>query len=99
LSGLGFLVEPEAYSDHHLFTGEEIQFFDAMTVVCTEKDATKLVQLDIDLTKVWSLDIDVVFDHDIASTLAATLTERGIAPLSPMNEHGNNIGEPAAVGA
>ena len=99
LSGLGFLVEPEAYSDHHLFTGEEIQFFDAMTVVCTEKDATKLVQLDIDLTKVWSLDIDVVFDHDIASTLAATLTERGIAPLSPMNEHDNNIGEPASVGA
>ena len=97
LSGLGFLIEPEAYSDHHLFTGEEIQFSDVMTVVCTEKDATKLVQLDIDLTNVWSLYIDVVFDHDIAGALATTLTERGIAPLSPMTDLGNNISAPTAV--
>jgi subfamily B ATP-binding cassette protein MsbA len=86
LSGLGFLVEPEAYSDHHLFTGEEVRFADVMTVVCTEKDATKLVQLDVDLTNVWSLDIDVMFDDDIASILTTTLADRGIAPLVTMND-------------
>ena len=80
LSDLGFLIEPEAYSDHHLYTGEEIQFNDVMSVVCTEKDATKLVQLDVDLTNVWSLDIDVTFDEDVASTLMSKLVERGIAP-------------------
>jgi tetraacyldisaccharide 4'-kinase len=80
LSDLGFLIEPEAYSDHHLYTGEEIQFNDVMSVVCTEKDSTKLVQLDVDLTNVWSLDIDVTFDEDIASTLMSKLVERGIAP-------------------
>ncbi len=84
LSELGFLVEPEAYSDHHLFTGEEVRFSDVLTVVCTEKDATKLVQLDVDLSNVWSLDIDVVFDDDIASVLANRLAECGIAPMVSM---------------
>ena len=83
---LGFLLEPEAYSDHHLFTGEEVRFADVMTVVCTEKDAIKLVQLDVDLTNVWSLDIDVMFDDDIASILATALTERGIEPLVSMKD-------------
>ena len=55
-----------------------------LTVVCTEKDATKLVQLDVDLSNVWSLDIDVVFDDDIASALATTLAKCGIAPMVPM---------------
>ena len=81
---LGFLIEPEAYSDHHLFTGEEIRFADVMTVVCTEKDAIKLVQLDVDLSNVWSLDIDVAFDDDIAAALAAMLSERVLSPLLPM---------------
>ena len=69
-----------------LFTGEEVRFADVMTVVCTEKDATKLVQLDVDLTNVWSLDIDVMFDDDIASILTTTLADRGIAPLVTMND-------------
>ena len=55
-----------------------------LTVVCTEKDATKLVQLDVDLSNVWSLDIDVVFDDDIASVLANRLAECGIAPMVSM---------------
>jgi tetraacyldisaccharide-1-P 4'-kinase len=55
-----------------------------MTVVCTEKDAIKLVQLDVDLSNVWSLDIDVAFDDDIAAALAAMLSERVLSPLLPM---------------
>ncbi len=98
LSGLGFLVEPEAYSDHHLYTGEEVRFADVLAVVCTEKDATKLVQLDVDLTNVWSLDIDVVFDDDIANALAAILSERGIAPILSISELRNNPDAATKVG-
>ena len=94
-------MEPEAYTDHHLFTGEEVRFSDLLTVVCTEKDATKLVQLDVDLSNVWSLDIDVVFDDDLASALAAKLAECGVAPMVPMVpsiEEQNTLAVPQEAG-
>jgi tetraacyldisaccharide 4'-kinase len=86
LAELGFLIQTDAYGDHHLFTGEEIRFADMIAIVCTEKDATKIARLDVDLSNVWSLDIGVAFEDDMAGILADKLKRKGIAP-APYSDH------------
>jgi tetraacyldisaccharide-1-P 4'-kinase len=57
-------------------------FDDQLVVVCTEKDAVKLRELDIDLTHVWALRIELGFACDIHAKLDALLADKGIAPRS-----------------
>ena len=58
--GLRPLVHP--LRDHHRYSGTEIEFADGLPVVCTEKDAVKLCQIDAPLERCWYLEIDVVID-------------------------------------
>lgn len=46
-----------AYPDHHRFTGRELEFDNGWPVVCTEKDATKIRELDITADNVWYLEV------------------------------------------
>ena len=58
--GLRPLVHP--LKDHHRYTGAEIEFADSWPIVCTEKDAVKLSQVDASLERCWYLEIDVSID-------------------------------------
>jgi tetraacyldisaccharide 4'-kinase len=82
LRGLGLSVDLHEYADHHQFAGAEVMFDDQLFVVCTEKDAVKLRELDIDLTHVWALRIELGFACDIHAKLDALLADKGIAPRS-----------------
>ena len=82
LRGLGLSVDLHEYADHHQFSGAEVMFDDQLVVVCTEKDAVKLRELDIDLTHVWALRIELGFACDIHAKLDALLADKGIAPRS-----------------
>jgi tetraacyldisaccharide-1-P 4'-kinase len=55
-------------------------FSDELQVVCTEKDAVKLRELDQDLSHVWALRIELGFARDISTMLDALLSDKGIAP-------------------
>ena len=54
-------------------------FSDQLAVVCTEKDAVKLLAL-VDLTHVWALRIELGFACDMNTKLDALLSDKGIAP-------------------
>jgi tetraacyldisaccharide 4'-kinase len=58
--GLKPLVHP--FKDHHRYTGAEIEFADDWPIVCTEKDAVKLGQIDAPLDRCWYLEIDVAIE-------------------------------------
>ena len=83
LQGLGLSVDLHEYSDHHDFSGAEVMFADDLVVVCTEKDAVKLRELEMDLTHVWALRIELGFACDMSAELDALLADKGIAPRRP----------------
>ena len=58
-------------------------FADDLVVVCTEKDAVKLRELEMDLTHVWALRIELGFACDMSAELDALLADKGIAPRRP----------------
>jgi tetraacyldisaccharide 4'-kinase len=73
-------VEPHVYPDHHGFSGDELDFIDGSPIVCTDKDAIKLSELDIDLSHVWALEIAIDLPEDFAQALTSLLQERRIKP-------------------
>jgi len=75
--GMRPLLHP--YADHHVFAGDEVEFDDAWPVVCTEKDAVKLRQLDQPLHNCWYLEIDLALTDTVRQRLAQVLREHGIA--------------------
>ena len=80
LQALGVSADLHEYADHHDYSGSEVMFSDGLSVVCTEKDAVKLRELDQDLSNVWALRIEISFTRDIGMTLDALLSDKGIAP-------------------
>ena len=63
-------------------------FADDLVVVCTEKDAVKLRELEMDLTHVWALRIELGFACDMSAELDALLADkallRGALVLQPL---------------
>jgi tetraacyldisaccharide 4'-kinase len=84
LTDLGISVEPHVYPDHHGYTGEEIDFAGGVTVVCTDKDAIKLSELDINLSHVWALEIAAELDAEFTAALMARLDDLDIVPAQPI---------------
>ena len=82
LQSLGLSADLREFPDHHDYSGEEVVFADALPVVCTEKDAVKLRELELDLVHVWALRIELSFDDDISSSLDLLLSDKGLAPRS-----------------
>jgi len=80
LAQIGVSVEPHVYPDHHGFSGDELDFTDGSPIVCTDKDAIKLSELDIDLSHVWALEIAIDLPEDFAQALTSLLQERRIKP-------------------
>ena len=80
LTDMGMSVEPHVYPDHHGFTGDETDFTNGATIVCTAKDAIKLAELDIDLSQVWALEITIELGEEFASNLLQLLNEKAIRP-------------------
>ena len=63
-------------------------FADGLPVVCTEKDAVKLRELEVDLSHVWALRIELGFAEDMSAMLDTLLSDKGIAPRSERLEEG-----------
>ena len=86
LAQIGVSVEPHIYPDHHGYSGDELDFTDGSPIVCTDKDAIKLSELDIDLSHVWALEIAINLPDDFAEALTSLLRDRLIKPSA--NEEG-----------
>ena len=82
LRSLGLSADLREFPDHHDYSGEEVVFADALPVVCTEKDAVKLRELELGSVHVWALRIELSFDDDISSSLDLLLSNKGLAPRS-----------------
>lgn len=55
-----------------------------VTVVCTDKDAIKLSELDINLSHVWALEIAAELDAEFTAALMARLDDLDIVPAQPI---------------
>jgi tetraacyldisaccharide 4'-kinase len=80
LAQIGVSVEPHIYPDHHGYSGDELDFTDGSPIVCTDKDAIKLSELDIDLSHVWALEIAIDLPDDFAQALTLLLQDLRIEP-------------------
>ncbi len=80
LRDLGLNSIKHIYSDHYNFTGEEVRFDDTLPVVCTEKDAAKLKNLEEEFRQVWYLRVSVALPDSARERLLCMLKERAIAP-------------------
>lgn len=88
LRTLGIAADLHEYADHHDYSGKEVVFADGLPVVCTEKDAVKLRELEVDLSHVWALRIELGFAEDMSAMLDTLLSDKGIAPRSERLEEG-----------
>jgi tetraacyldisaccharide 4'-kinase len=80
LAQIGVSVEPHIYPDHHGYSGDELDFTDGSPIVCTDKDAIKLSELDIDLSHVWTLEIAINLPEEFAHALLLLLEDLRIEP-------------------
>ena len=78
LEELGVRAELHAFADHHRFSGSEIAYEDGAPVVCTDKDAVKLVGLAVPLAHCWRLQVAAEIDASGERCLHSILTRRGI---------------------
>ncbi|MEM6999683.1 MAG: lipid A export permease/ATP-binding protein MsbA [Pseudomonadota bacterium] len=90
LSHLGLVAELHVYKDHYDFAGDEVCFDDTRAVVCTEKDAAKLKNIERDFSHVWYLRVSVQLPGDDAKRLEQLLAERAIAP---QRENDDSVGD------
>ncbi|MEQ8861376.1 MAG: lipid A export permease/ATP-binding protein MsbA [Pseudomonadales bacterium] len=67
-----------AFPDHHLFDGSEVEFGDALAVVCTEKDAVKLRRIDGLPGECWYLEVDAALDETAEARFERVLEDHGI---------------------
>ncbi len=72
LRQLGFTPITHAFSDHHQFVPDDVNFGDDFPVIMTEKDAVKL-QNQINDEKYWYLPVNAEFDQDFLSSLSDKL--------------------------
>ena len=68
------------YKDHHEFKGPEVVFGDDLAVVCTEKDAAKLRNLEQTFSNVWFVRVSVVLPDDAREYLKTMLDQHAIEP-------------------
>ena len=72
LRELGFTIIEHAFSDHHQYEKNQLEFNDEHAIITTEKDALKLAMLKLDTT-IWVLPVRAVlnqsFDSDLLSKL------------------------------
>lgn len=86
LQELGLVFTQNVFRDHHEFDGSEIELINGensseiLPVVCTEKDAAKLKNLDAPLAGVWFLRVSVELPEEAINRFQNLLTERAIAP-------------------
>jgi len=78
LTELGVSVEPHIYPDHHGYTGDELDIALGQVIVCTDKDAMKLMELDVDLSFVWALEITLELDSEFVAALKQRMSQCGI---------------------
>jgi tetraacyldisaccharide 4'-kinase len=85
LTELGISVEPHIYPDHHGYTGDELDVALGQVIVCTDKDAMKLMELDVDLSVVWALEITLELDSAFVAALTKRMTQCGILAAKMQN--------------
>ena len=81
LSELGFVVEHRIYKDHHEFNKKDLIFTNEHPIFCTEKDAIKIMELDVPLEKIWFLKVSVYIPQE-EERLSGLLALRKIEPIS-----------------
>ncbi len=85
LHQLGLGVAQHVYRDHHDYKGEEVIFADETPVVCTEKDAAKLKNLEQQFSQVWFLSVSVELPRDALLRLQALLEHQAIRPQQDLS--------------
>ncbi len=82
LTSLGLDPVMTSLPDHHVFTTSDLIFDDELPIIVTEKDATKIRELDAaELPpRIWYLEIDVELSDDAEQALRQLLDARGVAP-------------------
>ena len=80
LHQLGLGVTQHVFPDHHAFTGNELKMTDDLPVVCTEKDAAKLKNLEEQFPNVWFLRVSVELPDEAVDRLRALLARQAIYP-------------------
>ena len=78
LEELGVRAELHAFADHHRFSGAEIAYEDGAPVVCTDKDAVKLIRLAVPLGHCWRLQVAAEIDPPGEQRLHSILARQGI---------------------
>ena len=86
LRDLDITALQHVYRDHHEFEGHEVEFEDDLAVVCTEKDAAKLRNLEKEMPNVWYLRVNVAMPDDALERLSELLSARAILPQREMIE-------------
>ena len=81
LSELGFVVEHRIYKDHHEFYKEDLIFENDHPILCTEKDAPKIMELDAPLKNIWFLKVSVFLPQE-EDRLSSLLSLRKIEPVN-----------------
>jgi tetraacyldisaccharide 4'-kinase len=85
LQQLGFVIMPQAFPDHHVFTARDLAFNDRLPVVMTAKDAVKCRAFAPD--NWWSLEVEAVVPpqllEDLLVLLQAAKLRTQAAPSNP----------------
>ncbi len=79
LSEIGFVVEHRIFEDHHEFKKPDLVFESDRPILCTEKDATKIIELNIPLENIWFLKVSVFMPQE-ENRLSGLLSLRKIKP-------------------
>ena len=85
LHEIGLQAQQHVYRDHHDFKGVEVLFMDDLPVVCTEKDAAKLTNLEQPFPHVWFLRVSVDLPAEAVERLASLLERQAINPQQDLS--------------
>ncbi|HBK19159.1 MAG TPA: hypothetical protein DDZ38_11010 [Gammaproteobacteria bacterium] len=80
LSQAGLNITPYIFEDHHIYSAEDAGLPGGGVVVCTEKDAIKLANLDIDLGRIWSTQVEIVMSDAFGDDMLGSLEDHAIRP-------------------
>ena len=86
LGDLGFVVEPQIFKDHHAFIESDLVSVDEIPIVCTEKDAIKIQNLEISKANIFYLKVSVSMSSEASEKLVSLLSRREIEPFQRQDE-------------
>ena len=86
LGDLGFVVDPQIFKDHHEFVESDLVSVDEIPIVCTEKDAIKIQNLEIPKANIFYLKVSVSMSSEASEKLVSLLSRREIEPLQRQDE-------------